>query len=367
MTDPIIGWLSHRQKWKDWQVIGLWMIVSAIIMLGLGSLASQQFIGPGRRISSVDNIAFIVAWIFLFLPLIWEIYLWQGRVVVNLFEDLNNEQIFGKPNTDQSQNVASAAARIIFHLAQPWVYLLVLFLVIAFWIYEIRFGWPQQFQANGPQYWMEVRWYFPLHILSWTIGLYAVFTLAIRQVIIVFGVSSVFKDFDVTVKPFDPDEVGGLESIGNYIKTSILFVIGIGMLAALFAIEVAIAGSNILERFDVLGLFVIYLLLAPLSLIVPTAQARNAMLRARQKALEPIANQIQETMNKARTMISSKVLTEDITELNQRLIELQKHYDLVLRGFPITPMTIRSLRNFSLTAFVPVVSGIISIVLQLFG
>lgn len=367
MADPVIGWLSHRQKWKDWQIIGLLMIVSAVIMLGLGSLASQQYTGPGRRISSIDNIAFILAWIVLFLPLIWEIYLWQGRVVRTLFENLNKERIFGEPNTTQYQNVTSAASRIIARLGRPWVYLLVVLQLMAFWAYEIGFGWPQQFRAQGLQYWREIGWYFPLHILSWTIGLYAVFTLAIRQIIIVFGVSSVLRDFEVTVKPFDPDEVGGLASIGDYIKTSILFVIGIGTLAALFAVEVAVAGSHILERFDVLGLFLIYLVLAPLSLILPTVQARNAMLRARQKALEPIAMQIQETMQKARSMIRSEVSTGEITELNQRLVELQKHYELVLHGFPTTPMTIRSLRSFSLTAFLPVVSGIISIVLQLFG
>ena len=366
MADPVIGWLCHRHKWKDWHVIGFLMMISTVIMLGVGAYASQQFTGPGRRISSADNIAFIIAWIVVFLPLIWEIYLWQGRVVTTLFNHLQKEEIFGKPNSNQYQNVNLAASKIVARLAQPWVYLLVFALVFAFWIYEIGFGWPQQFRANGPQYWMEVKWYFPLHMLSWTIGLYAVFTLAIRQIIIVFGVSSVLKNFDLIVKPFDPDEAGGLASLGDYIKTSILFVIGIGTLAALFAVEVAVAGARILERFDVLGLFVIYLILAPLSLIVPTVQARNAMLRARQKALEPIASQIQETMAKARNLITSRVSTEDITGLNQRLTELQRHYELVLHGFPITPMTIRSLRNFSFTAFLPILSGIVSIALQFF-
>ncbi len=366
MADPVIGWLCHTRKWNDWQVIGLMMLICTIIMLGVGSFASQQFAGPGRRISSPDNIAFIVAWIFIFIPLIWEIYLWQGRVLPTLFDNLHKEEIFGKPNTAQHQGVISATSKVITRLTQPWVYLLVVLLLAAFWTYEIGFGWPQQITANGPQYWMEVRWYFPLHILSWTIGLYAVFTLAIRQIVIVFGVSAVLRNFDLNVKPFDPDEAGGLGSVGNYIKTSILFVIGIGTLAALFAVEVAAAGARILERFDVLGLFIIYLILAPLSLVTPTVQARNAMLRARQAALEPIANQIQETLEKARNTISSKVSTEDITNLNQRLTELQRYYELVLRGFPVTPMTIRSLRNFSFTAFLPLVSGIISIALQLF-
>lgn len=365
IADPVIGLLCRRLKWKDWQVIGLWMLVSSIIMLGVGSYASQQFVGPGRRISSPDNIAFIVAWILLFLPLIWEIYLWQGRVVGMLFDRLHHEEVFGKSNTTQYQKVLAATARINAYQVQPWVYFLVVCMIAVFWTYEIGFGWPQQIEANGPQYWMEVRWYFPLHILSWTIGLYAVFTLAIRQIIIVLGISSVIRDYDVTVKPFDPDEAGGLGSIGKYIQTSILFVIGIGVLAALFALEVALAGASILERWDVLGLFIIYAVLAPLSLIVPTTHARNAMRRARQKALEPIAEQIQDTLEKARSTINSKASTEVISNLNQRLTELQKHYELVLKSFPVTPITIRSLRNFSFTAALPLISGIISIALQL--
>jgi hypothetical protein len=366
MADPVIGWLCHKRKWNDWQVIGLLMMICAIIMLGLGSLASQQFTGIGRRISSVDNIAFILAWILIFIPLIWEIYLWQGRVVTQLFDHLNKERVFGKPENEQYREVNAAASKIITRLTHSWVYFLVIVLLSGFWIYEIGFGWPQQIMVNGPQYWMEVGWYFPLHMFSWTIGLYAVFTLAIRQIIIVFGISSVLGNFDVMVKAFDPDEAGGLGSLGNYIKTSILFVIGIGALATLFAIEVAIAGSSILERFDVLGLFLIYITLASLSLIVPTAQARKAMLRARQKALDPIAAQIQETLEKARSTISSKIETEDIKNLNLRLTELQTHYVLVLQSFPVTPMTIRSLRNFSISALLPLMSGIISIALQLF-
>lgn len=364
-NDPLITLLVDRWKWKEWQVIGFLMAISAAIMLGIGSYASAVYSGPGRRIQSSDNIAFILAWILIFIPLVWSIYLWQLRAVKTLFHKLREEGVFGKPSSDRFQKISDATLAIEKKLSQPWVYFTVLLLIVLFWYYEINFGWPQQFRSNGPQYWWEVRWYRPIHIFAWTLSLYAIFTLAIRQLLIVNGISSIMKRFEISIKVLDPDEAGGLGSMGDFIKTSIFFVIGIGVLAALFAIEVALAGANILERLDVLGLFLIYIVLAPLCLVIPTIQVSNAMVRARQKAIEPIAKKFQETVEEIRNLPLEETSTEVIEKLNKRLEALQKQHVLIIQAFPITPITIRSIRNISFTALLPLVSGIISITLQL--
>jgi hypothetical protein len=365
IADPFIGLFRNRWKWQAWQVILLLIVLSAVIFFGVGSFASASYTGPGRTISSIDNASFMLIWLLAFLPLTWGVYFWQVEAIYNLVVSLRNEEVFGRPNADSSQKVADEVSRLIQRLAQPWVYGSVLALIIVFWAYEYMYGWPQQFQTSGPQYWWEVRWYLPFHITTWTMGLYALLMLAFRQVLIVHGLSGIMGKHDVAVRPLDPDGVGGFGSVGDFIQTSILFVIGIGVLAAFYAIEVYLAGGNILQRGDVLAFFVIYIILAPICLTVPTTYTQRAMLRAREKVLEPLAHQYQDALDEARSKIGGHITTEEVEQLNQRLDALQKHRELIMQTFPTSPLTVVALRNFSLTALLPLVSGTISIVLQL--
>ncbi len=359
IADPIIGLFCNRWQWAEWQIILAISTASALIFFGAGIPASISYTGPGQTITSVDNISFIVAWLVIFLPLLWSIYLWQPRATKRLYEKLQKKGVFGTAHTKVHETVD----QIFGQLGKGWVYLFVVVLIIGFWIYEIKIGWPNQFRL-GAQYWWEVGWYMPLHVAAWSVGLYALFTLVIRQLIIVYGLREILKKTEITIEIFDPDGAGGLGSIGEYVKSSILFIVGIGLIAALFAIEVYLTGAKIIERGDVMGLFAVYVFLAPICLYVPITSTQNALLRAQQKDLEPVARKFQQTLDEAETQMD-KISNEKLKELNDRLEQLKKHRDLIMQNYPTSPLTFGAMRNFSLTALLPIVSGIASIILQL--
>jgi hypothetical protein len=163
-----------------------------------------------------------------------------------------------------------------------------------------------------------------------------------------------------------PDSVGGLGVLGEFIRKSSLFTIGLGIVAATYALDVSFSGSPILERLDITGFFIIYLILIPLCLIVPLVSTQKSMRKARNKLLEPIALEFQATLRAAYPKVT-EISTAEIRELNERLEQLQKHRDLILQNFPVSPIQTNALRAFSISAMLPLISGIISIALQILG
>lgn len=90
------------------------------------------------------------------------------------------------------------------------------------------------------------------------------------------------------------------------------------------------------------------------------------MLRARNIVLDPIAQEFQETLEMAQAKIAD-ISTDEIKALNERLDQLQKHREIILQNYPVSPLRTTALRTFSVSAMLPIISGVTSIVLQIFG
>jgi len=244
----------------------------------------------------------------------------------------------------------------------PIIYLVALLVLLVFWVNEFLIAWPEQFSISR-EYWFEIKWYLPIHILVWSISLYVLFLFVLRQVIFILGMARLFNKSEIEVKPLDPDECGGLGVIGNFIKSSILFAVGLGFIAVLFALEVYWTGSDVLRRTDVLALFSLYVILIPFCLLVPVFSTRNAMLRAHQRVLSPIADEFQAALSPVQSKIPQD--SSDLKELNEKLEQLQRYRETILQSYPTSPLPLGVLRKFSITATIPFLSGVASVALQL--
>ncbi len=360
--DPILRVLCAGWKLSNARIILLVSVLTGLLFFGVGGIASFTYAGPGKRITAFDNFAFLTAWIILFAPLMWGTFLWQSRVVTTLILRLVKGGSFGNPTSDNGQHVIRLAKQTYTLMTHPLLYLLVVLTLAGFWAIEFMIAWPEQFRLST-EYWYEVRWYLPVHILAWTLSLYPLFLFIYRQVIFIVRLAVIFKKSEVEVKPLDPDECGGLGEVSEFIKTSLLFAIGLGLLAVLFSFALYLNGSNPLHRPDAAGLFAIYISLAPFCLLVPLLSGRGAMLRARHKFLLPIAREFQEVLESSRKEIPEQIAAAK--ELNERLEQIQRYRDIVLKTYPTMPMSLGALQRVSISATIPLISGVASLVIQL--
>jgi hypothetical protein len=120
--------------------------------------------------------------------------------------------------------------------------------------------------------------------------------------------------------------------------------------------------GNPFARPDVVGFWVVYVLMVPASLILPMLSAHNAMREARNERLNEIAQEFEQTLSEASVTKATNVA--DIKEANEKLKELQTRYNLVAESFPTWPMPARLFRNFSITASLPLVSGLFTMAID---
>jgi hypothetical protein len=366
MRDPIIGLFVQRWKWSDTKIIIFFSGLLAFIAIGAGGVASSMYTGAGERISSLSNVGFLLIWIFFFMPMLVGMYLWQIRAASSLFEMLEENKVIVESHSHDRSRVQQIRQTLFQRLTKLDIYLLVFAFIGISLYYELTTGWPQQFKLVT-QYWYEVKWYLPLYIIfGWSLPLYMEGIIMVRQWIIVSTLSNFIESADLQLEILHPDSVGGLGVLGEFIRKSSLFAMGLGIMAATYALDVSFSGSPILERLDVGGFFIIYLILLPLCLIFPLISSQKSMRKARNKILEPIALEFQATLRAAYPKVT-EISTTEIRELNERLEQLQKHRDLILHNFPVSPIQTNALRAFSISAMLPLISGIISIALQILG
>jgi hypothetical protein len=118
------------------------------------------------------------------------------------------------------------------------------------------------------------------------------------------------------------------------------------------------AGNNPLGRVEIIILGLIYLILTPLLFYSLMWSPHRALLRAREDALNPLADEYQRISMQG--VYSGKRNIEAIKSKTDHLVEIKRQYELIRDLFPIWPLDTRSLRNLLATSILPVVSTLFS-------
>lgn len=350
-----------RLKWTSWRVVVLMSLLVGISFFVVGGIASAAYTGLGHRLDSPVNLLFEIQWVLFFSPLVWSAYIWQARSAPRMIIRLASNGIFDVP-TSANYRLALKQSRSIFELMQRRsIYLLGLIMVALFWWDGLTHTWPLQFRVSQ-EFWFETKWYLPVYIATFSIGLFVLMVFAIRQVFFVFSLFRLFAKIYVIVKPLDPDESGGLGAIGEFAKASLLLALGLGLIVVFYGLYMLGLGNNLLQRVNMLVFFGLYIVLVPFCLLAPVFSARGVMIRARKSALDPIAREFQEVL--AKSSILPAEAAPMLKEVDEQLAQLQCHRQIIMDTFPTLPISMSSLRRFSLTATLPLVSGLLSFVLQ---
>lgn len=163
-----------------------------------------------------------------------------------------------------------------------------------------------------------------------------------------------FQSFKIEVNPMNPDGAGGLGFAGQMLVVSALIATAIGGAAAGLVYVNIVRGDNPLGRVEIIILGLLYLILTPLLFSSLMWSPHQTLLRSREEALRPLADEYQRTfLQKIRP---TKRTAEAIKSKTEHLVEIKRQYELIRDSFPIWPLDTRSLRNLLVTSILPAVS-----------
>jgi hypothetical protein len=398
--DPLLKFLRDRLNLPLPVIVSLAVALAAMIFFGAGVVASYLVHKAANIIRALDPeylyLSLVVA--FVNVPLIWILYVWQPTGIANTLDSLRQEDVTVeteeggldaftqtmKANLDSSRLSIGAAFAV-----------LVIVLIQTFIVYPA-----ESRQLGTPFFWFyDKRYYFLLHTPILFFNYYAGAMVALKGILALFWFNLLFRRFQAKVHPLHPDGAGGLGALGSLAVKYGLIAVALGAMAATITVVRILIGSG-WAYIDHLLLYALYIILTPVSLITPLWSAHHAMVHARDELLHDISNEFekiltQETLQdiealseqrlgelKARYTVvrdthvfkSSEleeiVIQEEpkhieaLKESGEKLVELKARHALIKETYPTWPISLALFRKFSVTASLPLVTGILSIAVE---
>ena len=236
-----------------------------------------------------------------------------------------------------------------------WLGLAVL-MVVYYWYYRLFTNVPSDPSRLLPA---EIRvWMRIVLLLMYSPLLYmGVLTLG-RVLVGLLFIGRFFQSFRIKVNAMSPDGAGGIGFVGQMLVVSALIATAFGAAATGLVYVNLAAGNNPLGRLEIVILGLIYLILTPLLFDSLMWAPHRAMLRAREEALKPLAEEYQKVS--AQRIRSGKGSVEAIKSKTDHLLEIKRQYELIRDSFPVWPLDTRSLRSLLATSIIPAVSTLFS-------
>jgi hypothetical protein len=167
-----------------------------------------------------------------------------------------------------------------------------------------------------------------------------------------------FRSFKIQVNPLSPDGAGGIGFVGQMLIDSALIATAFGAAATGLVYVNLAAGNNPLGRVEIIILSLIYLVLTPLLFFSLMWAPHRALIRAREDALKPLADEYRQVS--LQEIHSKKKNIDAIKSKTDHLIEIKRQYQLIEETFPVWPLDTRSLRGLLATSILPAVSTLFS-------
>jgi len=200
-----------------------------------------------------------------------------------------------------------------------------------------------------------VIWFFlTCYILSLTV---------IREIVNIFWLYRLFHEIPIRVQLMHPDRAGGFRFIGQYFSVLTYLVIAIGYgLSIDFFIMPLINGEPIYLGPEVIFAWMLYLILVPTSFITPLWSIHQAMKQKKATVLKIISDQFNHGVNETLSSLNGDEGT--ISKNLEKTKELQKIYSLIEDQYPTWPLSLHQRRNLSISALIPIITSIGSLVIE---
>lgn len=347
-NDPLFTFLSRKRQLKPGKLaLGIAILSCAALWTEL-SLAKLPF---SQSVPIVSFQAFVI------FPLCVILYFAVPNFLAKPFMILERADSIGEGlETEDEEQYSQFRARMISSLGSfVWIGLAAI-MILYYWYYRLFTSVP----SDPSQLIAE-----PTRTLI-RIALLVIYSPLLYMGILTLGrilvgvplIGRFFRSFQIQVNPLSPDGAGGIGFVGQMLIDSALIATAFGAAATGLVYVNLAAGNNPLGRVEIIILSLIYLVLTPLLFFSLMWAPHRALVRAREAALKPLADEYREVS--LQEIHSRKKNVDAIKSKTDHLIEIKRQYQLIEETFPVWPLDTRSLRGLLATSILPAVSTLFS-------
>jgi len=338
--DPLFVLLKDTLHLKDiWIIAGVMLLPGGVFLSGWFSwISKEHFWTSGDTFS-------ILLQVFVLFPLLFFIYLLIPASIASFFNTLKTNGVISEHRSDQAGAVTyeNFVQQLTAWIDRGWwtaVTLLVLACYVCFRLLLIDSG-----SASLIPYWFRV-----IGIIMYLPVMYVVCLSMMRLLLTLVFTSWLFSLLKVQIKPLHPDGSGGLGALGRILWISIIIMLWDALL-----LGAALLSNNMywFSPLEMILIGTIYVTLTPSLLIGWLGFPHWIMVRARDEALRPLADEFQKALMQATLSINED--TSSIQTNTDRLLEIKRCYDLVYSTFPTWPLKINAASRLVVTALLPAV------------
>lgn len=296
-------------------------------------------------------------WFILLGPIFWGNYALSYIRIPNLFQRIESESVMkgisDTPLDEKFKQIKSNFNSLLWPLV-AWVVSITIIALIRLVQWKHL---PPSFISSTATMW--------INFLPQLITIYIGTLVVIRELATVYWMIIIFKHARVKIRPLDPDGAGGLGFIGRYYLGLASIVIAIALWISVFNFLVpAIEGQPVNLDWEILFTVILYVLIAPASFILPIWSIHTAMKREKEFLLRDLSSQFETEFKDIKNDLQQDAqLTEQKVRKIKSLLEMEQ---VIVKAYPTWPFNSQTLRNFSLSALLPVITSLSSLFVDVF-
>jgi hypothetical protein len=347
--DPLLVLLKVKLRLDDWWVIIGWGTLILGLLLTIAAILPLERWNGRDFFSPLELLLFTAAYLTMIGT-----YLSLPSAIVDLFNRLWENGVIGD---GQADTPGSLSYQEFVEKQAPWIHsrwwAAIALLAATLNPLFIVFAHPEM--VRSIPLWLEV-----ITVFIVVAGNYGIVLVFVWLLMIAIITHRLFRTFTVRVKPLHPDGSGGLGLFNRLLWIAIPLVVIAGCAAPAFWGS----ASSQADRILILGDVVFYLLAAALPLRAWLALPHQAMVQARNKLLQPLTNEYEQTLSEMLSGARGDVAA--IKEGTERLAALRKSYEEVRDSIPTWPIEIMQFRGLVTLLILPVLLTLLPLLLGLF-
>jgi hypothetical protein len=356
-------------------VVALYALLAVVPGLLISELMQPATTGAFIRFTDWRELPGALFLYLVLAPVIWTLYLWQPRLIVDVFDGLARGGVVGPARYEgvtadavlERMGGSLPRVRRIGPLQVSRGSVLAL-LALAASVATLVI-WPPTalppFNQLLPE--SDVFWWRVVPAYFWAIWLPLVFVnvymlvwIVLRQTIMIANIQRLLRIFAVEPVPFHPDRCSGFAPIGSYATNIVRVALIVGSWALVLMLSGPLTGHGIYVAPHILFLVLVQVLLTPYLLLGPVWYAHRVMREARDRALARVAAQI-------RTCLLDSSKPNQLAGTGTvPYRELEAQYQLTGEGYHTWPFQPSALSGVSITAGLTLLGNVAAILYRIY-
>lgn len=358
--DPMLRLVRVKLGLEDrWVVTGV-TIITAGVVLGIPILAGYRFDLRSFWIS-IDLIWLLAT--LIMTPMVLAVYLWVPNAIARLFNTLKDNGTIGERRLGEHgpESYEDFLNQLVAWTDNRLNVVVALMVVIAYLLDRFLVAFPAT--LSTPLLAGRPHWVVFVILLAFSPTAYAGVLSLLRLLVALIFTNRLFRLFHIRVNPLHPDGSGGLGTIGQMLTVSVLIATALGLTATFIGILYLLVGLDLLSNYEPVSAGVLYLVFTPLALIGWLWSPHQAMINVRNAKLQPLADEFLQTVEQSTALSRDEIVA--IKSTTDKLAELKRRYELLKAVFPVWPIDIGLLSRLVAVASIPLISGLISSLVNL--